>query len=582
MRLLKAASINSASGLELVDSSPDAAEVYAILSHTWTADEVIYEDLANGNAPSRGAYLKVVYACKQALRDGYDYIWIDTCCIDKRSSAELSESINSMYAWYQQAAVCYAYLADYADDGGHLAQCRWFTRGFTLQELIAPRHVIFYSAGWTHIGDKHGMSREISLITRIAPEILTGSRSVETTSIANRMGWAAHRVTTRPEDTAYCLMGIFSVNMPLLYGEGNRAFTRLQEEIMKASTDHTLFVWMDENAPDDREYGLLAAAPRCFEKTHMLIPYPIQGSPRPYSMTNEGLSIELPIHRSVDRDHSICMASLNCPPPDYENSTFVAVYLRGRSGGLGVPDQRFARVRAGKLGRIRTVSNQSMEDTRPDATHIYVGSGPRKSPVETVFPRHFVRLWKPPSSSLYRLADMQWHHKEPKAQSLPQGGWADIPVVRRAGHVIMSMLFVRRQDGERLVLTIGSLDVARLGFSAVEAERKRRGKKMENLPPVPDTDHALFLTPLGQAIELPHHIATVRATTEARGIAKFYQLEIGVEPKAIVINPPKVPEASMMAGSAESSRTRSEQESSSRRNGAEGPISRWRRLLPGS
>ena len=128
MRLLKAASINSASGLELVDSSPDAAEVYAILSHTWTADEVIYEDLANGNAPSRGAYLKVVYACEQALRDGYDYIWIDTCCIDKRSSAELSESINSMYAWYQQAAVCYAYLAGYTDNKGHLAQCRWFIR----------------------------------------------------------------------------------------------------------------------------------------------------------------------------------------------------------------------------------------------------------------------------------------------------------------------------------------------------------------------------------------------------------------------------------------------------------------------
>lgn len=208
MRVLETASINSTDGLQFVDLNPNAIQPYAILSHTWSSDEILYSDIINATAPSRGAYPKVRNVCDQALQDGYDYVGIDTCCIDKSSSAEMSEAVNSMYSWYQRAAVCYTFLAD-CDDKGNLAQCRWFTRGFTLQELIAPRHVFFYSANWTKIGDKVDLRQELSEITHISEGILTGDRPIETTSIANRMGWAAHRATSRPEDMAYCLMGIF-------------------------------------------------------------------------------------------------------------------------------------------------------------------------------------------------------------------------------------------------------------------------------------------------------------------------------------------------------------------------------------
>ena len=168
--------------------------------------------------------------------------------IDKRSSAELSEAINSMYTWYANAEVCYAYLSDVSESaaidgaGSECARSRWFTRGWTLQELIAPRSMVFYSANWTKIGEKsNSISPLLSTTTGIDADILTGDRELETASVAKRMSWAARRTTTRTEDLAYSLMGIFSVNMPMLYGEGAKAFISLQEEIMKASDDETLF-----------------------------------------------------------------------------------------------------------------------------------------------------------------------------------------------------------------------------------------------------------------------------------------------------------------------------------------------------
>ncbi|KAI0690924.1 hypothetical protein C8T65DRAFT_745633 [Cerioporus squamosus] len=192
---------------------------------------------------------KIRRACDVAHAHGYQYIWIDSCCIDKTSSAELSEAINSMFTWYQNASVCYAFLADVPSEqnprakNSDFGRSRWFTRGWTLQELIAPRSVVFLSKDWQIIGTKTTLANTIEAITTIPFSVLTFHIPLHDVSVAQRMSWASERKTTRVEDEAYSLMGIFDINMPTLYGEGQRAFNRLQEEILTRIPDQTLFTW---------------------------------------------------------------------------------------------------------------------------------------------------------------------------------------------------------------------------------------------------------------------------------------------------------------------------------------------------
>ncbi|KAM5546022.1 hypothetical protein V8D89_000148 [Ganoderma adspersum] len=194
---------------------------------------------------------KIRWACEVARADGYEYIWIDSCCIDKSSSSELSEAINSMYAWYGGAHVCYAYLADVPTGDNHrgrrswFRKSRWFKRGWTLQELIAPLHLVFLSQDWTVIGSRHALYDLVQEVTSISEEALLHLSPLDRFSVAERFSWAASRETTRVEDRAYSLLGIFDINMPTLYGEGSRAFRRLQEEIMQRIPDQSLFVWGD-------------------------------------------------------------------------------------------------------------------------------------------------------------------------------------------------------------------------------------------------------------------------------------------------------------------------------------------------
>jgi len=199
---------------------------YGILSHTWGDKELSFRDLDNWSLTSKkpGAQ-KIELTCRQAKMDGLNYAWVDTCCIDESSSAELAEAINSMFLWYNKAERCYAFLADVEKDhfGEQFPRSRWFTRGWTLQELIAPPTVEFYDANWELLGSKYALVPQITAITKIDEETLKGA-NVETVSIAKRMSWAANRQTTRVEDLAYCLLGIFNINMPMLYGEGERAF----------------------------------------------------------------------------------------------------------------------------------------------------------------------------------------------------------------------------------------------------------------------------------------------------------------------------------------------------------------------
>jgi hypothetical protein len=245
MRLLNVHTLN----LEFFQENEGPLGGYTILSHAWAEEEVSFKDLTDGNALHLRGYQKIMGCCELSKREGFDYTWIDTCCINKDSSAELSEAINSMFKWYYTSRVCYAYLGDaYSVFAGS----RWFTRGWTLQELIAPDTVVFLDADWKEIGTRQSLAKGISGITGIPTAVLDPTdfrypphEFLERYTVAQRMSWAATRQTTRIEDEAYCLLGIFNVSMPLLYGEGRKAFQRLQRQIMEETQDISLYAWQD-------------------------------------------------------------------------------------------------------------------------------------------------------------------------------------------------------------------------------------------------------------------------------------------------------------------------------------------------
>ena len=280
---------------------------YAILSHTWGNEEVIRQDLLTIERDpdsdtakairGRNGYSKIERCCYQATSDDLEWAWVDTCCIDKTSSAELSEAINSMYRWYRRAALCYVHLADVEpmSPGWHLDtekhrlfdQSRWFTRGWTLQELIAPVSVTFFAKDWSDLGSRFSLENILTSRTGVPARILRRQSGPAKESAAERMSWAASRETTREEDTAYCLLGIFDIHMPLLYGEGGyRAFRRLQEEIWRRTEDITVLLWARQHgepqpsAPGDTggsfpwsfRGGVLAFHPSCFRLPMPLVP----------------------------------------------------------------------------------------------------------------------------------------------------------------------------------------------------------------------------------------------------------------------------------------------------------------------
>jgi hypothetical protein len=219
---------------------------YAILSHTWGADteEVTYRDMIDGTGKNKAGHEKIRFCGEQARRDGLHNFWVDTCCIDKSNNNELAEAINSMFRWYRDAAKCYVFLSDVprptvdGEDQSHqlpwesaFRTSSWFTRGWTLQELIAPTSVEFFSKDRKLLGTKISFERHICEITRIPSKALRGGPLAEFSAI-ERMSWAETRQTTREEDMAYSLLGIFDVYMPLIYGEGREnAVGRLQEAI---------------------------------------------------------------------------------------------------------------------------------------------------------------------------------------------------------------------------------------------------------------------------------------------------------------------------------------------------------------
>lgn len=190
---------------------------------------------------------KIKGLCKVAREAGFSLAWNDACCIDKTSSAELSEAINSMYEWYRLSDMCYVYLSDVPDDNkphdpwSTFRWSRWHRRGWTLQELIVPERVVFLTNTWRFLGTKIGLATTFSRVTGVDVHILAGRATLDSVSVARRMPWAVQRRTTRVENEAYCLTGIFGIHMSPIYGEGENAFLRLQEEIIRTILDQTIF-----------------------------------------------------------------------------------------------------------------------------------------------------------------------------------------------------------------------------------------------------------------------------------------------------------------------------------------------------
>ena len=256
---------------------PSSVPDYVILSHRWTtpsSEECSFDDMtktpiSDPDCPARKkqGFSEIQGACRLAFEDGYSWIWIDGCCIDKSSSAELQEAINSMWNYYANSNICYVYMSDVQDSEAgwdqRFRKSEWFTRGWTLQELIAPVCVEFYAKDWAPIGTKAERHEEIVDITNIDPHILVQTYEIVNFTAAEKLSWAAHRNVTREEDEAYSLFGLFKVNMPLLYGEGRaRAFIRLQEAIYNLRPDHTLFLFRYSRHHGDQP--LLADSPTRF------------------------------------------------------------------------------------------------------------------------------------------------------------------------------------------------------------------------------------------------------------------------------------------------------------------------------
>lgn len=382
----------------LTIETPTGVRPYAILSHRWLADheEISFQDLQHTQAPpsegphnnyteatfpsnvrSKQGFAKFLGACDNASRAGLEYIWIDTCCIDKTSSAELSEAINSMYAWYQDSAVCYVYLHDVDDNGdlrSTLEKADWFKRGWTLQELIAPENVYFFNKDWMKIGSKATWARILSKLTHIREDVLLGNPC--TPSIAEKMSWAAGRKTKKTEDRAYSLMGLFGIHMPIIYGEGEKAFRRLQLEIMKSSDDQTIFAWHDSltHPHPVRDRGLLASAPDVFSrgaspivtidhsnfiKSVLCNPNQFRDMQRGYSILNDGIHITLPM-KQVGVD--VWLAVLRCKRED-QNFPY-GIFLKKR---LDCHD--FLRTSPTKL---RKLESADLEGLRPLTIRIAV------------------------------------------------------------------------------------------------------------------------------------------------------------------------------------------------------------------
>ncbi|KAI0151401.1 heterokaryon incompatibility protein-domain-containing protein [Pestalotiopsis sp. NC0098] len=329
------------SNFTLVDHHECPVRQYAILSHTWEEEEVSFQDFKDlALARQKKGFRKIEHAVYLARQDHLKWAWVDTCCIDKSSSAELSKAINSMFKWYQHSAICYAFLSDLTSNPQHQLQafmdCRWWTRGWTLQELIAPNRLLFFDQDWNSYRSRSDLQDDIESFTGIDSRAFHGL--LDEFSVAERMSWASRRDTARIEDVAYCLLGLFNVNMPLIYGEGDKAFVRLQEEICKDSTDMTIFAWTLQPSLRmytrvQQYYGLFASHPALFADCADVH----QKSPTQYtfqhdmSIVSKGIRLD-DMSLRLDEDHGLLMYIAGTKRTEL-SLVFLFIYLTKTTSG---------------------------------------------------------------------------------------------------------------------------------------------------------------------------------------------------------------------------------------------------------
>ncbi|KAJ2989305.1 hypothetical protein NUW58_g3539 [Xylaria curta] len=412
MRLLKTKKY------ELIETNdiPRPFPQYAILSHTWISpkDEITYQDfkqrkgdIENDIFKQRG-WAKLKRYCDRAARDGWEWAWMDTCCIDKTNPADTQEAINAMFRWYQNAGICYAYLEDVDVDRvfdrpglingtlsldldlddiaskdniadptsfphsalkAFLIKAKWFTRGWTLQELLAPPYLVFVDQGWRRIGTRESWADEIEKASRIEARHLTNFSPTDFTScsIAMRLSWASRRETTVEEDETYSLLGLFGISLPLIYGEGRlRAFNRLQRELITVYNDDSIFAWK-AIPPSSNDFpgahrkghnpgrGILALSIREFWDAHSVKSFGFYGNS--FSMTNRGLEINAKRWRCKD-DPAKCLIRLNC---GVEPRRHIGIPLSHVSDS-------YERIEVEELYDMRTVDYDDWEEERGNQT----------------------------------------------------------------------------------------------------------------------------------------------------------------------------------------------------------------------
>ncbi|KAF8546056.1 HET-domain-containing protein [Imleria badia] len=281
---------------------------YAIFSHRWGEEEPEFRDMSSKihgprPTPEGLGFEKLRRFCNKAREYGCEYVWSDTCCINKESSSELEEAIRSMYRWYRDAFVCIVYLAK-SSSVKDFAREPWFTRGWTLQELLAPERLRMYGKDWDPVcpkaeevrggddfpfpNDKLSdfMLQPISKITHIHPfNIRDFNLRSQRLMVSTKMRWASKRKTTRVKDIAYSLLGIFDIMIPIAYGLGERAFQRLLEAIAHHSGDPSFFAWA---GPCSRYSLALPASPACYQT---VVPKPY--GEHDYTIHKRGIQLKL-------------------------------------------------------------------------------------------------------------------------------------------------------------------------------------------------------------------------------------------------------------------------------------------------
>jgi hypothetical protein len=436
---------------------------YAILSHRWGDEEVTFQDITDGEPEGKKGYQKIQGAAAQALSEGLAYVWVDTCCIDKTSSAELSEAINSMFAWYRDARICYAYLDDVPTQAGGLtdiqsdekltdeeleevlrspfAKSKWFTRGWTLQEFIAPWEVKFYNCQWQGIGTKCQLPTMLTYITGVDEDIILHQRTLHDVCVARKMSWAARRTTTRIEDTAYCLLGLFGIHLPLLYGEGANAFIRLQQEIIRVSDDQSIFAW---RPLDYRDQGLFAPRPQCFSNAGRMVLWEARRGYEPWVLTNYGLRLQLSLIRArLSNNQTAVAAVLACR---YEDD------FTGPLGLMLSATDSPTLFRTSLSQRLVVLDREQANSAELETLYLSTHQGPTSlfSGVRRAFENKkcWVRFSVPPASG--------WPEFEVQAAFPPRCWNTTTKTMRvRHGNEVKGALHMRNRDGKEFVVAFG-------------------------------------------------------------------------------------------------------------------------------